>query len=252
MADHRVLLETLSSAALGACIDIAGDEAHHLTRVKRLEAGAPIELLDGRGLRASAIIERTTKTRGGEWLVSARIEGLTREAPISPRVEVWASSPKGDRLSSMIDGLSQVGAAAWAPLHTTRTIVDPRDHKLERLVRITAEAAKQSGRAWTLEIAKGGSLAVALDTTDTLVVADASGPDFTGESMGPRVRLFIGPEGGFTPQELEQARSRGARLLRFGPHTMRIETAAVVAAAMLVHHQVAAVSSPRTSTGAPA
>lgn len=239
MADHRVLLESLSSAAIGTSIDIAGDEAHHLTRVKRLEDGAPIELLDGRGLRASALIERTTKTRAGEWLVSARIEKLTREEPISPRVEVWASSPKGDRLSSMIDGLSQVGAAAWAPLHTTRTIVDPRDHKLERLLRITAEAAKQCGRAWTLEIAKGGPLSLALNTTDTLVLADSSGPDYSGEPLGPRSRLLIGPEGGFTPQELDLAKSRGARILRFGPLTMRIETAAVVAAAMLVHHRAA-------------
>ncbi len=248
MSHHRVLLDGLAAPAQGSCIDISGDEAHHVSRVKRLEAGAEIELLNGRGLRALAVIERITKTQSGDWLVAARVQHLARESPIAPRVEVWASSPKGDRLSSMIDGLSQVGAAAWAPLHTTRTIVDPRDHKLERLVRIANEATKQCGRAWTLEIARGGALKDALSTTDAIVVADSSGPSYNGEAIGDRVRLLVGPEGGFTPQELDQARARGARLLRFGPHTMRIETAAVVAAAMLVHRAAAdasaAVSSP--------
>ena len=67
-----------------------------------------------------------------------------------PRVTVLASAPKGDRLEAMIDGLSQVGASAYAPLASERTIVEPRQGKLDRLTRIAIESMKQCGRAWML------------------------------------------------------------------------------------------------------
>jgi len=163
------------------------------------------------------------------------VEALQRIPPVEPRLEVWASSPKGPRLESMIDGLSQAGAAAWAPLSTQRTVVEPGAGKLDRMHRLAAEASKQAGRAWDLEILPGGDLAAAL-AGPAVVVAHASGGPYRpgGAAM---IRLLIGPEGGWTVDELARARAGGASVASFGPHIMRIETAAVVAAAIVLDRE---------------
>lgn len=148
-------------------------------------------------------------------------------------MHVWSSAPKGDRLASMIEGLSQVGAASWSPMTTRHTIVEPGAGKIDRLERVAAESAKQCGRAWMLEIGRGGDLAAALER-ERVVVADAAGDEYTSGGGDVGVRVLIGPEGGFAADEIERARAAGARVCRFGAHIMRIETAAVVSAAMVI------------------
>jgi 16S rRNA (uracil1498-N3)-methyltransferase len=154
----------------------------------------------------------------------------------SPRLEVLSAAPKGSRLEDMIDGLSQVGADAWMLLETDRAEVDPRPGKLERLRRVAAEASKQSGRPWLLEIGQSVQLAAALGRAGpgrSVVVADVSGEPYSRRGE-PEISLLIGPEGGWSPAELAAVRRSSARVCRFGPHTMRIETAAVAAAAILL------------------
>jgi 16S rRNA (uracil1498-N3)-methyltransferase len=229
----RVLAPDLSGLAPGSVVTLTGDDAHHLVRVKRVEAGDSIALTDGLGRLAWARVVRTGKQGRDGWTVEAAITEIAALPPPTPRVEVWASAPKGDRLSAMIDGLSQVGAASWHPLTTRRTVVEPGAGKIERLERLAVESAKQCGRAWLLAVAPGGSLDEALAPGPTIVLADASGEPFTPIDADT-VRLLVGPEGGFEPAEVDQARKAGALVRRFGPHIMRIETAAVVAAAMLM------------------
>ncbi len=211
---------------------IGGTEARHAIRVKRLESGDPVEILDGRGRIASGRVAGSAKGRNGEWELTVAIEGVRIAEPNSPRIEVWAAPPKGSRIEEMIDGLSQAGAAAWMPLISARTVVEPRPHKLERLARVAAESSKQCGRAWLLEVGEGGDLARALAPGAAIVLADASGDRYArcGE---PVLRVLIGPEGGWTNEEIATARAAGAKVARFGPHAMRIETAAVVAAAII-------------------
>lgn len=138
----------------------------------------------------------------------------------------------------MIDGLSQVGAAAWRPLITERTVVEPRAGKLERLQRIAEESLKQCGRAWLLEIGSPIGFAAALrgahERGDALVVADAAGGAPPPLAAGAPVTLVVGPEGGLTDRESTLAREHGAAAIRLGPHILRIETAAVVGAAALL------------------
>lgn len=147
---------------------------------------------------------------------------------------VRSAVPKGPRLEHMIDQLSQIGVGAWSPLISTRAVVDPRRGKLDRLERVCLEAVKQSGRAWAMRI-EASVAARSLPITSGVIVADRSGDPLgavgpTGEDL----TLLIGPEGGWTPDELERFRSGGARIVSFGPHVMRIETAAVVAAGVLL------------------
>jgi 16S rRNA (uracil1498-N3)-methyltransferase len=147
-------------------------------------------------------------------------------------VEVVSAAPKGPRLGDMIDGLSQVGAASWSPLDSARGVVEPGAAKLGRLERIAAEAAKQCGRAWRLEIGAGLRFEDSLGGGN-VVLADALGAPYKASGQGT-VRVLVGPEGGWDPRELDAARRAGVRIARFGPHAMRIETATVAAAAVIL------------------
>jgi 16S rRNA (uracil1498-N3)-methyltransferase len=236
MSAHRILYPDLASALPGTPVTILGDEAHHAARVKRLVTGDPVEFLDGRGHRALAVIRDITKagsSKHPEWLLVCDIQQLTIDPPPRPRVEIWAAPPKGERLEDMIDGLGQVGAAAWCPLLATRTVVDPREGKLARLARVAAETAKQSGRSWTLELGTGGAPHAAITPDARVIIADASGTPYS-PSGAELIRVLIGPEGGWTDDELRDLRAAGATLARFGPHVMRVETAAIVAAAAVI------------------
>ncbi len=211
----------------GSELVITGDEANHGARVKRLRPGERITLFDGRGTVADAEVLRAET--GKRAMIGVRVGAVRRVAPVSPRLEVWCPPPKGDRLDTMIDQLSQVGVAAWRPLRTARSERDGfRPDKLER---IAVEAAKQCGRAWALELGEWAEFAGAI-VDPRAVLGDGSG-HAPQPAAGDTV-LLLGPEGGWTPDELEQARAAERSVLRFGVHVMRIETAAVAAAACLL------------------
>lgn len=239
---HRLTFSDLTTAP--DTLSITGDEAHHALRVKRLAVGDPVEIIDGQGQLAHATLAASSK-RGQLWEAVFHITSRTRLAPLSPQLEVCAPPPKGDRFEGMIDQLSQVGAAVYRPLLTRRTIVDPRSAKLERLQRVALEASKQCGRAWTLTIAPPLDFSAALiapvvpaahsSSAPTIILADASGTTWCSPPVLPAsIRLLIGPEGGFTPDELHAARAASVHVHRFGPHIMRVETAAPMAAAVLL------------------
>lgn len=241
VSGHRIMLEQLPDGVdsppdlVGMVVTIGGDEAHHAIRVKRLEVGERVELLDGRGLVARGELRDTRKlSRSGDWALDVVVTEAVRAVPLSPRVEVFASAPKGERLEHMIEQLSQVGAALWAPLVTTRTVVEPRENKLHRLERVSIEACKQCGRAWAMEIGPATALEDAMRFNGVVIVADASGGAVPELVSDRPVRLLVGPEGGWTAAELEQLRAAGAAITRLGAHVMRVETAAVVGAGVLL------------------
>jgi 16S rRNA (uracil1498-N3)-methyltransferase len=226
----------------GTLVVVGGEEARHALRVKRVRVGERVELLDGRGGVASGVVAELQE--GGkkkEGSVVVRMESVRRAEPTTPRVEVWTAVAKGGRVDEMVDQLAQAGAAEWRALETARSVAGAREGKLERLERIARETSKQCGRAWGMEIG-GGGVAVGMAEAVRggegvrIVVCDASGEPWRAE-MGRGadvIRLLVGPEGGWTEEELEICRGAGATVARFGPHVMRIETAAVVACGVVV------------------
>lgn len=214
-------------------LSIGGDEAHHAVRVKRLHAGQRVRVLDGRGGVADALLSDTRRDGAG-WRLEVEIASVQRMPPMRPQIEVCSPAPKGPRLTEMIDGLSQVGAARWSLLATEHSPGEPRPGKVDRLSRTAAESSKQCGRAWLLEIGEALNFEGALAPgAAAVVLADASGAPYQRNGQ-PAIRLLIGPEGGWSPRELERARTAGIRIACFGPHVMRVETAAVVAAGIVV------------------
>ncbi len=224
----------------GTAATVGEDEAAHALRVKRMRIGEAIELLDGSGGVARGKVESVAGSGGGRrgGLV-VRVERVRHEGEVRPRVEVWAATPKGARVDEMVEGLSEVGAAAWIPLRAERSVVEPRMTKLDRLSRLAVESAKQCGRAWFLRIEQERTLRDALTRANgtRVIVADASGvgADEIERTETAVVRVVVGPEGGWTAEELASARDAGAVVTRFGPHSMRVETAAVAAAAVVLN-----------------
>jgi 16S rRNA (uracil1498-N3)-methyltransferase len=208
-----------------------------------------VEVFDGMGHVAKGRVAppTTPAPSAGQPSRRAKRDTLTLELgiiqhiqPIRPSVTVCSATPKGQRVDEMVEGLSQAGAAGWRPMRTAHGVVDPRESKLDRLARISRESAKQAGRAWLMRIEGEVGFAEALGVFPLVVVADASGQSVLDEDVRTRLRgvervgLLVGPEGGFTHEELDQARAAGALVVGLGPLTMRIETAAVIGAAMLI------------------
>jgi 16S rRNA (uracil1498-N3)-methyltransferase len=231
VAIHRIYIEAVLEKGE---LQIGGEEAHHAARVKRVRAGDRVEVLDGRGRVGNVLVARTTRHREG-WRIVAQVEQVEEVAPVRPRIEVYSPAPKGARLSEAIDGLSQVGAALWAPLSSALS-VDASEARLERVQRIATEASKQCGRAWLLEVGSAVTLADLLAmrvAAGGMVMADVSGEPYRGGGADV-VRVLVGPEGGWREDELAQAREAGVPVARFGPHVMRIETAVVAATAIVL------------------
>jgi 16S rRNA (uracil1498-N3)-methyltransferase len=236
---------------------IDGDEAHHAVRVKRLEVGDRVRLVDGVGGWCVGAIEAITK-HGKAWRVGVVAARLEHEAEPSPRIVVGTGVPKGDRLHDLVDGLSQVGAWSWFALRSERAVGEVSEHGMEKLRRVAVEAVKQCGRARQIRLEGERTLADALASGGVggvlTVLADASGEVITDGAARARVgagsgggggsggsggggvsevRILIGPEGGFSDGEVARARESGCMVARFGRHTMRVETAAVVAAGVV-------------------
>jgi 16S rRNA (uracil1498-N3)-methyltransferase len=230
---HRIYIPQLEAEPQGL-ITITGEEAQHALRVKRLEVGDPVEVCDGEGTVAYGRIGAGRKERG-EWALDVAVERVEVVPQPPPYVSVNSAVPKGDRLAAMIEGLSQVGAAGWRPIKTLRSVVDPREGKLERVERIATEAMKQCGRPSRLNIWPPAPFKEVVNSIGRVVIADASGGDY--EPCGfETIVILVGPEGGWEKSELEFALGAGlgVKAVRFGPHVMRTEVAAVVAAAQVL------------------
>ena len=236
---HRIILWKASPLTVGAKVVIDGDEAHHALRVKRVATGDMVELLDGKGQRAAARVGETSKQGKSTWKFEAEVIESRIEALPEVRLEVLAAAAKGDRLDEMLDSLSQLGVDQFRPLLSDHAVVDPREAKLERLRRAALESTKQCGRAWPIEVGEPVELQHAMKELDGVFacVADASGRSTIEiPKDARRVVVFVGPEGGWSPREFEGFRARKFPFLRCSPHVLRVETAAVAAAAVLINH----------------
>ncbi|MGP1308647.1 MAG: RsmE family RNA methyltransferase [Phycisphaerales bacterium] len=210
---------------------ITGEEADHARKARRASPGDRVTILTGAGILAECEILDAKRD------LRLRVREVREIEPERPMIEVFAATPKGPRADDMVDALSQAGAHSWTPLETKWSVVEPRKNKMERMGRIAAESAKQCLRAWTMRIGELTQFrdALAVEPGCALVIADQSGSAYT-PSGAERVRLLIGPEGGWTDGELAAARDAGALVACFGPHVMRIEVAAPIACA-IVHDQ---------------
>jgi 16S rRNA (uracil1498-N3)-methyltransferase len=234
---HRFHCPSLAAAALpglsDAVIELDKDESHHAAKVLRLKGGDGVALFDGEGTVGEGTIERVASR------VTVRVATARRVAPLVPAIDMAVAIPKGPRADVLIDQLSQLGCDRVIPLRARRSIVDPRETKLDRFARAAVESAKQCGRAYVMKIEPAADFAAPLleGPHDLRLIAL---PECTSEpalndriGAAQRVLILIGPEGGWTQDEIALAKACGCEPWTLGPHVMRIETAAAAAAAVM-------------------
>jgi 16S rRNA (uracil1498-N3)-methyltransferase len=216
----------------GEQAELRGPEAHHLARVMRAQVGESILLFDGSGDEFTACIERLQKDRVELRIVERR--SLDRESPHELTLAV--ALPKGDRQKWLLEKIVELGAARLVPLVTQRGVAQPVEQALARLERAAIEASKQCGRNRLLQVAPPIAAGdyFPLPASSTLrLLADPSGTALANEPQPlPRaIQAAVGPEGGFTSEELATARDCGWQVVSLGPRILRIETAAIALAA---------------------
>jgi 16S rRNA (uracil1498-N3)-methyltransferase len=225
-----------SPLAEGILVELEGAEAHHLATVCRLGPSDVVRLFNGDGNEYLARVLDAGRRR-------VRLEVTARTTPtreLSFALEIAAPLPRGDRAQFLVEKLTELGATRFVPLATRRSVIVPREAHREKLQRYVIEASKQCGRNRLMEVAAltdwpdycAGSRA------EWRVLAHPGGAAGSPASLtvaaGQMVVMAVGPEGGFTEEELELARSSGWQLLDLGPRILRLETAALVLAAWAV------------------
>jgi 16S rRNA (uracil1498-N3)-methyltransferase len=216
-------------------VHLQGAEAHHLTVVCRLRAGDALYLFNGDGRQYRAHV--TEVSRRDVALEITTVENPARELPF--RLEVAAPLPRGDRGQFLVEKLTELGVTAFTPLQTARSVVHPRETKLEKLQRHVIEASKQCGRNVLLEVRSMVEWSVfcrAAELPSCRVLGHPGGERIRADGDPRDTMVAVGPEGGFTDEEVALARDAGWRVLDLGPRILRVETAAMVLATLLIHN----------------
>ena len=218
---------------------------HQLSRVLRMRPGEHIVLLDNSGWAYEVVLETIAPDRATARLV-ARMQPETETAI---HLTLCQSLTREKKFDWVLQKGTELGVAAFVPLITEHSLLGETMRlsatKLDRWQRIVTEAAEQSGRACVPEVARPMSFVEACasigDGTLGLVACVGEGAVslrriLEGERRPwEKIRLFIGPEGGFSPEEMAGARDAGLRLISLGPRILRTETAGIVAIAAILY-----------------
>ena len=209
---------------MGEAVTLSEDESRHAARVLRLKPGDRVALFDGRGR------EWTGEIASNSDRVTIRILE-ERRGKTGLGLTIAAACPKGKRLEFMVQKLAELGVSRFVPVRFERSVVKMTPAKRERLERVASEASKQCGRADVLEIADEVGLSEL--TGETVFLASPEGSDTLASVATLPATVIIGPEGGLSPAE-EEILSKAVRV-SLAPTILRIETAAIAAAAVLIH-----------------
>lgn len=226
----------VSQIAAGA-VALDRAQVHHARDVLRLRKGDHIELFDDAGHTAVATISRID----GQGVI---LDVQQVNAAGEPRFEwiVASAVPKGSRGDWMIEKLSELGAAAFVPLSTDRSVVVPEGTgKRQRWQRLAAEAARQSHRTGVMRIEEiagieellrriGGGCGWYFSTQPPRLTVQQAIARVTRHTRA--LYLLVGPEGGWTQRELESFSAAGLTAVGLGETILRVETAALAAAVL--------------------
>ncbi len=211
------------------------EEARHLTRVCRRTPGDRVEIFDGRGFATTALI---VEAKGDSAVLQAEGEPLPSVEPTF-RLTLATAVPKGDRFDWIDEKATELGVERLIPVVAERSVVIPRESKLDRLRRSIVEAAKQCRRSRLMDLdppMEWARLVGSFADWPRLLADPAGLPSAAWPSLrrGGEIVLAVGPEGGLTRDELERAAVAGWIPIMLGCHTLRIETAGLAGCAAIL------------------
>jgi 16S rRNA (uracil1498-N3)-methyltransferase len=243
---------------------LTGPEAYHITKVLRYQPGQTLVLFDGKGGRFEAVIQAIERDGSVCGSLTGTLHGTEDRKPVE--IHLFQGLIKSSHWDWVLEKGTELGVSSFIPVTTPRTVVllheaERVKAKAERWGRVVMAAAKQCGRADLPAVKEP------IQFRDAIKAANKNPED--GPTEGPRaltllaweglngatacetirlslreadqgrglekmaVNLFIGPEGGFTEEEVELAESLGTTIFGLGPRTLRAETAALAAVALV-------------------
>jgi 16S rRNA (uracil1498-N3)-methyltransferase len=218
-------------------VTLTADEARHLREVLRLKPGDEVSVFDGEGKEFRCSVAQARR-EFAELELQDEIEPARPESPL--QITLAIALLKGEKFDLVVQKATELGVTSFIPLITQHADIRLRDQadaikRVARWKRIALEAAKQSGRAIVPNI----SLPLPFES-----VFNPSNPCFLFSERGghgltqidiDKLTAIIGSEGGWSDEELNQARAAGAQIITLGGRILRAETAAITAAALLQH-----------------
>ncbi len=230
---------------------LTGSQAHHAADVLRLTAADPVTVLDGAGTELACRIETIARKQ-----VLLEVLGRTTEPPPPWRITLVQAIPKGKLIEAIIEKATELGVARIVPLLslrvTTRLEGEAVEHKAEKWRQTAVEAIKQCGQRWLPQVEPPMTLPALLareDAFDLTLVASLQEDSrhlrvyFPAGAARPQtIRVWVGPEGDFAPEEMAAIKGAGALPITLGPLVLRSETAAICALAAINHEMRAPVA----------
>jgi 16S rRNA (uracil1498-N3)-methyltransferase len=231
----------------GNSIILKGSDRHHLLNVLRREVGSTITVLNGRGAEYEAVI----KEIGPDFVTGEIVAIITKATEPRVKIRLVQSLPKADKFEWLLQKNTEIGVSFFQPAFTERSAIklEPAAvlKKEERWRKIIREAAEQSGRKIVpqLEPVRNWNQVLAtISEKPGLALIPWEGERecslkkvLEGTAEIPEtVTIFIGPEGGFSQAEIDQARNQGAVPVTLGPRILRTETAGLVVATAIFYH----------------
>lgn len=219
---------------VGSEVVLDREESGHLVRSRRARAGDAVVLFDAEGrLREGSL------TAADPRAACVTLGGEAAARDPARRLRMAIALPEMGRADRMLQMLAELGVATVVPLTSVRA--DPgrpaqAARRAARWAKLAREALKVNGASRALEVGRSRSLDGLASEGAVLLDPDPASPPLAGVVAGtcPTPWLVVGPEGGFAPEELGAARAAGAAIARLGAPALRVETAAVAAAAVVL------------------
>ena len=224
---------------------ITGSELHHLRNVLRTTPGAIIRIIDGQGNIYTAEVLNTDTNRP-----SSEVRILTHEfqAQVPPSLTLFQGLPKNDKMALILQKTTELGITQIVPMSSAHALQKPSQNRYERWHRIVISATKQCKRAWLPELHHPQPFETSLTQLEEFSLRLILNPQTEQESQTQHIKtvlrevsqptsiaLFVGPEGGFSDQEVAVATESGCVPVTLGTNILRTETAAIVAIAITAY-----------------
>jgi 16S rRNA (uracil1498-N3)-methyltransferase len=221
---HRIYVDRIEPQTV-----VSGEEFHHSVRVVRVREGEEVELFDSAGNAAKGVVERLERDRA---VIAAGERIASRESPLA--LNLAMSIVQLEKFELVLQKATELGVRSIVPLVTDRIELRPERYagKAERWAKIVFEAVKQSGRTAVPFLEAPVPFAEAIARPGVRILLDAEAVPTPIERLDAAT-LFIGPEGGWSDEEMELARHSGCAFQRLGPRRLRAETAAIAAVVLL-------------------
>lgn len=242
---RRIYLDPTDCEKKDNYIYIKSASFHYLSNVLRIEEGDTFLGFDGSGIEYTILIVKVEKKSiKGEILKTKKI---TEIEPIF-NINLFQSLPKGSKMDKIIDEVGQLGIKKLYPVISCRVIPQIKEeniiNKRRRWKRIAAESSKIAGRDFVMDVESPINFkdAVRIPADVKLIFWEkATLPlitcirNLSKLKEGTFVNLFVGPEGGYTDEEISLAREYGALSVSIGKRILRVETASVIAVALTIY-----------------